>query len=109
MYDTGYTPGIILGAFSGSIIFIVSAKEYPPFVKVALFFSAMSIGVLAAKWIASLVTLCLISYVDLHIPVPDALGAAFASDVAVRSLTFLANLPASYNCLMKITKEINKK
>lgn len=38
MYETGYSPGIILDAFSGSMICVISATEFTLWENILLFF-----------------------------------------------------------------------
>lgn len=108
MYETGCSPGIILGAFSGSVIFVVSASEFTLWAKIVLFFCSINIGIFSAKCVATLINLGLITYADLHIPIPEALGAAISATVVVRFLMYLATLPVQKGELLNKLKRGSK-
>lgn len=108
MYETGCSPGIILGAFSGSVIFVISATEYTLWTKVALFFCSINVGIFSAKCMATVINLGLIAYANLHIPIPEALGAAISAAGAVRFLMYLATLPMQKGELLNKLKRGNK-
>lgn len=105
MPDTGSVAWVIIGAFAGSVIFVISATEYDLWPRIALFTSSIFIGIFSAKCIATIVTVYLDTYVGFHILIPEPLGAAIASVGAVRVLMYLGELPKNSGVfLAKIKK-----
>ena len=82
---------IILGAFAGSIIFIVSAEDFIILARLALFTAAITIGVTSAEFTAILFSFLLNRLLQITILIPVPLGATIAAAVSVRCLIYLSS------------------
>lgn len=80
---------VIIGAFAGSIIFIISESEYTHWAKLGLFTASMIIGVSSSELMASLIEYCLFRYLDFKIIVPDSVGATISAVISVRVLMYV--------------------
>ncbi|HAU3224741.1 TPA: hypothetical protein N2F56_003015 [Salmonella enterica] len=88
-----YEPDIILGAFAGSIIFVVSATDFAIWARFALFTSSMLIGVTSASFTASLLSSVLNKFLLFPVIPPVPVGATVAAAAAVRLLMYLSTRP----------------
>lgn len=84
---SGIDAGAVVGAFAGSVLFVVSAKDLTWHVKGLLFVVSMLVGILSADFVASLIT----SIAPDNVRAAKPLGAIVASAVAVRLLMFISN------------------
>ncbi|ELD0497430.1 MULTISPECIES: putative holin [unclassified Escherichia] len=84
-------PGVLIGAFAGSIIFVMSAREYPVWGKLLLFIASLMAGIVAAPFSSSVITLL----TPESISASRSVGALVASAVSVRLLMLLGNEPSS--------------
>lgn len=82
---------ILLGAFAGSMIFIVSATEYSLLPKLMLFTSSLIIGVVSTSFSATMIEHFIDRYFSINMAVPDAVGAVFSSTISVRLLVYICS------------------
>ncbi|AZT39674.1 hypothetical protein ELZ88_24395 (plasmid) [Salmonella enterica subsp. enterica serovar Karamoja] len=95
-------PWVVIGAFAGSIIFIVSETEYTHWAKVGLFAASMLIGISSSDFIASLLSHVMLKYLDFRIDVPPSVGATVSAVLSVRILMYIANQHNNEESLLKI-------
>lgn len=100
---------IIVGAFSGSIVFIVSAIDFSPVSRCALFTASLCIGIAAAGFTASTGTYIIQRVVGVTIHMPVAVGAVISSALAVRLLVFLCAKPKSNISIFDFLKPNKRK
>ncbi|PVZ84850.1 hypothetical protein C9426_22115 [Serratia sp. S1B] len=84
---SGMDAGAVIGAFAGSVLFVVSATDYSLPIKALLFVVSMIVGVLGSDFVASIIT----SVTPENVTAAKPLGAIVASAVAVRLLMFISN------------------
>ena len=88
----GIDAGVLIAAFAGSLIFVVTDKEFSKPAKWLLFLASMLAGITAAPFIAGLITYFTPASVEAKLPI----GALVASAVAVKLLMSLMNDPFSF-------------
>lgn len=81
----GVDAGIVLGAFSGAAVFVLSAADYSPLQKLAYLALAFFAGVLMATTMAGLID----SLLPAAVEVPAAVGALLASALVIKLLLWL--------------------
>lgn len=84
---SGVDAGVIIGAFAGSVLFVVLSHDFSNPVKAMLFIVSMIVGVLSADFVASMITAISPDSVTAALP----LGATVSSAIAVRLLIALSN------------------
>ncbi|KEY56947.1 putative holin [Serratia sp. DD3] len=84
---SGIDAGAMVGAFAGSVLFVVSATDLTWRIKGLLFVVSMIAGILGADFVASIIT----SITPESVMAARPLGAIVASAVAVRLLMFISN------------------
>ncbi|AHG18309.1 hypothetical protein Z042_00605 [Chania multitudinisentens RB-25] len=73
---------VIIGAFIGSVIFVISAKDYTLFIRVLLCIASFVVGVVSCDFFASLISALLPS----NVSATKMIGAIVSSAVSVRLL-----------------------
>lgn len=102
-------PWIIVGAFAGSIIFIISETEYTHWAKLGLFTASMIIGISSSELMASLISYCFMKYLAFRVVVPDSVGATVSAVASVRVLMYVSSEKTdSPSILSRISKGIKK-
>lgn len=86
--------GVILGAFIGSIIFVMTDKDFKKLTKSLLFFASFAAGILAAQFVADMMT----ALTPLSVTVKRPVGALTASAIVVK---MLIDLPGEITDAMK--------
>ncbi|MEA9442251.1 MULTISPECIES: putative holin [Aeromonas] len=81
----GVDPGVLLGAFAGAMVFIVTTTELGNLRKAGLFVAAFVAGALAAPLVAAM----LASVLPQSVEVPKAVGALLASALTVHLLQWI--------------------
>lgn len=81
-----FPTGIILGAFAGAVIFVISAHDLSGVHKVLLFCASLTAGILAAPFTATVIS----ELTPTLIVAPPEVGALVASCMAVRLLLTLS-------------------
>lgn len=84
----GIDPGVVVGAFTGSLLFIMSDISSTTLQKIALFVVAFLGGALCAQWSATALSHILPD----SLPINSAMAAIIASAVVVRCLQHLTTL-----------------
>ena len=77
--------GVVMGAFAGSIVFIITNPQYRWPAKIGLFIASFATGLIAATEVASFINS---STPDSVMP-GSPVGALVASAIAVKALTYL--------------------
>ncbi|EBZ0015915.1 hypothetical protein ABN36_18230 [Salmonella enterica subsp. enterica] len=75
-------PGVVIAAFAGSVVFVLSAKEYSRRALAALFVVSWIAGVICSELVAAVLTHLLPGAITAN----DAVGALVAAAVVVRVL-----------------------
>ncbi|PHI31050.1 putative holin [Budvicia aquatica] len=83
----GVDAGVVIGAFAGSVLFVVLSNDFTNSVKALLFVVSMIAGILSADFVASMITALTPENVTAALP----LGATVSSAIAVRLLMALSN------------------
>ncbi|WP_140920798.1 putative holin [Limnobaculum xujianqingii] len=89
----GIDPGIIIAAFAGSVIFVLSAVDFPIWQRAFLFGVSMITGVYCAEFTASIVSSLLSAALREPIHAAAPIGATLASAAAVRVLMMFSAKP----------------
>ncbi len=89
---SGVDDGVLIGAFAGAVIFVLSATEFALFKKVMLFGVSFLAGVVAAGFVAEIIT----AMTPKNVEAKDPVGALVASAMAVRFLMSISNTSASF-------------
>lgn len=77
-----FPTGIVLGAFAGAVIFVISAHDLSGVQKFLLFVASLAVGILAAPFAANVIS----QLTPTLIVAPPEVGAMVASSMAVRLL-----------------------
>lgn len=88
---------VFVGAFIGSIVFVVSAKDYSLFVRAALFCVSYMIGLTTSDFFADVIGALITAVVPGHHPATKLMGAIVSSAVSVRILMALTRRAADFN------------
>jgi hypothetical protein len=91
----GADPGVMIGAFAGAVIFVLSAADFPLWKRAMLFVVSMLVGMFAAELAATVVTSLLSTLLREPIAVQKPVGAVMAAAAAVRVLMMLSAKPNS--------------
>ncbi|MFY2735926.1 putative holin [Pseudocitrobacter faecalis] len=75
-------PGVVIAAFAGSVIFVISATEYSRFIRTALFAASWIAGIICADMTAAFITRATRGFITAN----PAVGALLASALVVRCL-----------------------
>lgn len=78
----GVDAGIVLGAFAGAAVFVLSGENYSPVLKLAFLVLATVAGMLAAPMAAGL----LHAMLPASVAVPQSVGALLAAAVSIKLL-----------------------
>lgn len=89
---SGVDSGVLIGAFAGAVIFVMSASEFSWLKKMALFVASLLVGILAAPFAAAIITWATPVGIEAHEPV----GALVASAIAVRLLMSASQNPTGF-------------
>ncbi|WP_253382305.1 putative holin [unidentified bacterial endosymbiont] len=81
-----HSPWVLVGAFSGSVIFVISINEFTLWARLALFSASMIIGTISSDCTASVLSTLLSRYLDITVNIPPAIGATVTAVTAVRLL-----------------------
>ena len=84
----GIDASVVLGAFAGSTVFVLSSRELGRLSRVGFFAASFLIGLFAAGPVAALMNTLLPATVNDHV------GSLFASALAVRLLQWLIDMAA---------------
>lgn len=89
----GVDPAMVLGAFSGAVVFVMASDELSTPKKIAFFIPSFGGGLLAAPMATGLVALAM----PAQIAVSPGVGALLASTLVVKTLLWLiARDPTSF-------------
>lgn len=83
---SGFEPGILIAAFAGAVIFVLSADDFSLWEKALLFIVSIVFGISAAHLAASIASSILSTILQDKIIVASPIGALLASAAAVRVL-----------------------
>lgn len=79
--------GVLVGAFAGSVLFVMSDKNPSILHKLLYFLISIIVGIIAAKYTANFITALTPGAAEAN----DALGALVASMLAIKVLTFISD------------------
>ncbi|WP_337261191.1 MULTISPECIES: phage holin family protein [unclassified Serratia (in: enterobacteria)] len=88
---------VVIGAFIGSVIFVISAKDYPFATRTVLFVVSFVIGVVSSEFFANAISTTLPG----ELAVTKLIGAIVSSAVSVRLLMALTKRAADPDLLKK--------
>jgi len=89
---SGVDSGVLIGAFAGAVIFVMSASEFSWLKKMVLFVASLLVGILTAPFAADIITWATPAGIEAHEPV----GALVASAIAVRLLMSVSQNPTGF-------------
>ncbi|MRR50787.1 MAG: alkaline phosphatase, partial [Rhodocyclaceae bacterium] len=81
----GVEPAMVLGAFSGAVVFVMASDELSAVKKIGYFIPSFLGGLLAAKMVADILS----SMMPSALPVNTGVGALLASTLVVKTLLWL--------------------
>ncbi|WP_140918197.1 putative holin [Limnobaculum xujianqingii] len=90
---SGIDPGVIIAAFAGSVIFVLSAIDFPLWQRAFLFFVSMALGIYGADFVAHIISTILSVPLRSQITVSAPVGAAVSSASSVRILMVFSKKP----------------
>lgn len=88
-------PEVVLGAFAGSVIFLLGATNKPKWQWVLYFIVAFLAGLLGAKTVAGIAQEAL-AIVRLTVEVPQGFGALLAAACTINTLGWFRDHPAFF-------------
>lgn len=91
----GLDPGVVIGAFAGAVIFVLSAADFPIWQRVFLFCASVVTGIYGAGLAASVVSSLLSTLLGSSISAGAPVGATLAAAGAVRVLMMFSARPRS--------------
>ncbi|HBC6262508.1 putative holin [Citrobacter braakii] len=94
-------PQLIISAFAGSIIFIVTASDFSVLSRVVLFTASMLTGIISAEFSATLLSSTVTRLLNVPVKTPDAVGAIFSAAAAVRLLMYLSMKPRNKHSILE--------
>lgn len=98
-------PDVVLGAFTGSIIFLLGITNKPKWQWLCLFSVALMAGLLGAETVASIGS-AILSFVGLHkVVFPNGMGAMVSAATVVNVLIWLRDNPTFFLRKGKETQE----
>lgn len=97
----GIDTSLVLGAFAGAAVFVMSASDLAPLKKIGFFLVSFLAGYVAAGFVAEIIAVPLFN----RIQVPTGVGALIASAVAVKALLWLIGKTNDIDGLLKLIKE----
>lgn len=100
LISTAQNPWVVIGAFAGSVIFIISETEYTHWAKLGLFTASMIIGISSSELMASLISYCLLRYLNFKFIVPDSVGATVSAVISVRVLMYVNHQKNDENSIL---------
>lgn len=100
LLSAGKNMWVIIGAFAGSIIFIISETEYTHWAKLGLFTASIIIGISSSELMASLIEYCFLRYLDFKIIVPNSVGATVSAVISVRILMYVNHQKNDENSIL---------
>lgn len=81
----GVDPAMVLGAFSGAVVFVMASDDLSAAKKIGFFLPSFAGGMLTANLATSIVAL----FLPAHIVVSPGVGALIASALVVKTLIWL--------------------
>ncbi|RTY53654.1 hypothetical protein EKL29_21285 [Pantoea sp. YU22] len=90
---SGLDAGVLIGAFAGSVVFVLTADDLERWKRVLLFMVSVVAGVIGADMLAKLVSVLVSIWLPTTVEVNPAVGALIASAVSVRVLMKLTAKP----------------
>lgn len=94
-YLAAVPPGVILGAFAGSVIFLLGSTNKPKWQWLLYFTVAFLTGLLGAQTVAEVST-GLLSFVHITSEVPQGFGAIMAAACTINTLGWLRDNPGFF-------------
>lgn len=99
---TSIPPEVVLGAFAGSVVFLLGVADKPKWQWLLYFTIAFIAGLLGAKAIAD-ITGGLLAIVSIHASLPIGLGALLSAACTINLVSWLRDNPTFF--FRKPTKE----
>lgn len=87
-------PEVVMGAFMGSVLYLLGNKDKPKWQWVLLFVISFIAGLLGANFVADLLTGA-VGLLSIKVAVPTGLGAMLASSCAVNILSKMRDNPTA--------------
>lgn len=97
-------PAVVVGAFAGAAVFVLSSNDLSNFKKVWMFASSFLAGMFSAEFFADVIEAFLSVLPGKHIEVGDTIGALVGGAVAVRLLMYLIAKSSDPTALDEITR-----
>ena len=86
-------PDLVLGAFTGAVIFLLGVKDKPKWQWMALFTVALLAGLLGGSTVADFATGA-IALIKIQVAVPHSMGAMISASCTVSALSWLRDNPS---------------
>lgn len=84
----GIDPAVVLGAFAGASVFVISSSELTLFKRIGFFLVSFTAGMIAARMVAGVID----SLLPAQIEVADGVGALIAAALAIKLLLYLIRM-----------------
>lgn len=101
----GVEPAVVLGAFTGAMLFILSDESIGRLKRLGLFVAAFIGGGLCAEWLAHLLSM----FLPNALPVNAGMAAIIASAIVVRLLQYLIHLSNNPDSWLSLLRNIKGK
>lgn len=89
--------GVFIGAFAGSVVYVLTNSDIPPFKRFCFFMISFIVGILGSDYAANLMTALTATWLPTDTVVDRSIGAIVASAVAIKLILALiskTDLPA---------------
>lgn len=101
----GVDPAVVIGAFTGAVLFIISDETIGKFKRLGLFIASFLGGSLFANWVATLLSV----FLPASLPVNPGMAAIIAAACVVRFLQYVIHLSNNPDSWLSVIKNIRGK
>ena len=101
----GVDPAVVIGAFTGAMLFILSDDTIGKFKRIGLFIASFLGGALCAQWVAVLLS----AFLPASLPVNAGMAAIIAAAIVVRFLQYIINLSNNPESWLSVIRGIRGK
>lgn len=88
-------PDIVMGAFTGAVVFLLGAKDKPKWMWLIFFLVAFMVGVLGADSVAGILSGSL-AIIAIPVTVPNGFGALLSAACAINFISWIRDNPVFF-------------
>lgn len=101
----GVDPAVVIGAFTGAVLFILSDESIGNLKRLGLFIASFLGGVLCAGWVAAFIS----NLLPASLPVNAGMAAIVAAAIVVRILQYIIRLSNNPDGLIDVLRGFRSK